>query len=336
MKDARGITLIVLIVTIIILLILAGITVSFLTGENGLLNKAKNAQEENRKQTATEVIKLKITDAQIQSYQNYGTMPNLQYLADRLCEDNEIAYVNLEKQKISAINEKISVGENTSIYTKLEEYPYEFEINQQFEIISINGSAINENEPNFDFTNSEEYQQMLETINQLKGENEQLKQTNNQIKGENEQLKQVNQQIQSQVNSLKQENEQLKKNRTKMGGIFLSWKEATGWNEAGLFRSMRVDNTLCTQNTNNRVTIQESGHYLISMLSYNTSGGGTPRFQLYRNNVCIKDYANNSARDNCTKATIEIELNKGDVFYGKMNGGGSNPTIFLTSFEKVY
>ena len=40
----KGITLIALIITIIVLLILAGITISLLTGENGLLNKANESK----------------------------------------------------------------------------------------------------------------------------------------------------------------------------------------------------------------------------------------------------------------------------------------------------
>lgn len=47
MKKNKGITLIALIVTIIILLILAGVSIAFLTGENGILNKAKIAKEES-------------------------------------------------------------------------------------------------------------------------------------------------------------------------------------------------------------------------------------------------------------------------------------------------
>lgn len=46
MKRNKGITLIALVITIIVLLILAGVTLTTLTGKNGLLNKAKNASEE--------------------------------------------------------------------------------------------------------------------------------------------------------------------------------------------------------------------------------------------------------------------------------------------------
>ncbi len=38
-KSIRGITLIALVITIIVLLILAGVTIATLTGENGLLRK---------------------------------------------------------------------------------------------------------------------------------------------------------------------------------------------------------------------------------------------------------------------------------------------------------
>ena len=44
MKE-KGVTLIALVITIIILLILAGITISALTGENGLFKRAVDARE---------------------------------------------------------------------------------------------------------------------------------------------------------------------------------------------------------------------------------------------------------------------------------------------------
>ena len=44
-KQEKGITLIALVVTIIVLLILAGISISMLTGQNGILNRAAEAKE---------------------------------------------------------------------------------------------------------------------------------------------------------------------------------------------------------------------------------------------------------------------------------------------------
>ena len=43
-----GITLIALVVTVVVLLILAGISISMLTGENGILNRASEAKEKTK------------------------------------------------------------------------------------------------------------------------------------------------------------------------------------------------------------------------------------------------------------------------------------------------
>ena len=56
----RGITLIALIVTIIVLLILAGISVSMLTGQNGILNRAAEAKEKTEEAQKEEQTKLAV------------------------------------------------------------------------------------------------------------------------------------------------------------------------------------------------------------------------------------------------------------------------------------
>lgn len=53
-----GITLIALVITVIVLLILAGVTVATLTGDNGLLTKAGDAKIESEKATIRETIEL--------------------------------------------------------------------------------------------------------------------------------------------------------------------------------------------------------------------------------------------------------------------------------------
>ena len=59
-KKNFGITLIALVVTIIVLLILAGISVSMLTGQNGILNKAAEAKEKTEEAQKEEQIKLAV------------------------------------------------------------------------------------------------------------------------------------------------------------------------------------------------------------------------------------------------------------------------------------
>ena len=47
-KNNKGITLIALVITIIVLLILAGVSIAMLTGENGILSQAQKADVETR------------------------------------------------------------------------------------------------------------------------------------------------------------------------------------------------------------------------------------------------------------------------------------------------
>lgn len=63
----KGITLIALVVTIIVLLILAGVTIATLTGNNGILTQTTRAKEESEKAEIIEQIQLDIADKQIEN-----------------------------------------------------------------------------------------------------------------------------------------------------------------------------------------------------------------------------------------------------------------------------
>ena len=62
-KNARGITLIALVITIIVLLILAGVTINALSGENGIITKSKEAKIKTEKSRTIEKINLAILTA---------------------------------------------------------------------------------------------------------------------------------------------------------------------------------------------------------------------------------------------------------------------------------
>lgn len=62
MKKNKGITLIALIVTIIVLLILAAVGINMLAGENGILNKSKTAKEQTEVAQQDELNKLNNID----------------------------------------------------------------------------------------------------------------------------------------------------------------------------------------------------------------------------------------------------------------------------------
>ena len=60
MKNNKGITLIALVVTIIVLLILAGVSIAMLTGKNGILTQAISAKESSTVKTLDEATKIAV------------------------------------------------------------------------------------------------------------------------------------------------------------------------------------------------------------------------------------------------------------------------------------
>lgn len=94
-KSTKGITLVALVVTIIILLILAGVTIATLTGNNGLLNKAKDAKIATEIADIKEQIQTEILGKQAENQGNisdssletillkYGTLSNEKKLIDK-------------------------------------------------------------------------------------------------------------------------------------------------------------------------------------------------------------------------------------------------------------
>ena len=141
----KGITLISLVIMIIVLIIFTGVTLNMLFGENGIITNTKTAKEENDKATATEIMNLKITTCQIQSYGENVKLPSLAYLAAFLQKDKEtigdIEYVEMKSKKMGALDETPYTSWD-KIYTKLLSYPYEFEINSSLQLASIDGVQI--------------------------------------------------------------------------------------------------------------------------------------------------------------------------------------------------
>ena len=61
LKRNKGITLIALVITIIVLLILAGISINMLMGQNGILNRATTAKTQTESTNARDELALAIT-----------------------------------------------------------------------------------------------------------------------------------------------------------------------------------------------------------------------------------------------------------------------------------
>ena len=86
LKNAKGITLVALIITIIILLILAGVTIGLVIGENGLIEKSKQSVNKYNDASEIERINMIVAEAQTKGYEqgNNGelTQANLQEALD--------------------------------------------------------------------------------------------------------------------------------------------------------------------------------------------------------------------------------------------------------------
>ena len=65
-RKNKGITLIALIITIILLLILSSLAIATLTGENGLFARAKQAKENYSVSSAKEKLQLAISDLMVE------------------------------------------------------------------------------------------------------------------------------------------------------------------------------------------------------------------------------------------------------------------------------
>jgi len=57
-ENRQGITLIALVITIVVLLILAGVSIAILTGQNGILTQAQNAKKATEEAAKEENAKL--------------------------------------------------------------------------------------------------------------------------------------------------------------------------------------------------------------------------------------------------------------------------------------
>ena len=66
-KDMKGITLIALVITIIVLLILAGVSIATLTGQNGILTQSQNAKEQTENSNNWEQVKLAVTAGKLEN-----------------------------------------------------------------------------------------------------------------------------------------------------------------------------------------------------------------------------------------------------------------------------
>lgn len=73
LKENKGVTLVALVITIIVLLILAGVTLSMVMGNGGIFTKANNASEQTNVASAKDAVRLATLEAVSDQYNNDGS-----------------------------------------------------------------------------------------------------------------------------------------------------------------------------------------------------------------------------------------------------------------------
>ncbi len=116
-KENKAITLVALVVTIIILLVLAGITIATLGGENGLFARVKLGKERYAISEAKEKLELEITNLQIEQ-QGKG---------------EELKKEDLPKMN----NDEIDVRDTTNFPVEVIYKNYKFEVDSNFQVTYV-------------------------------------------------------------------------------------------------------------------------------------------------------------------------------------------------------
>ncbi len=132
----NGITLIALVITIIVLLILAGVSIAMLTGDNGILTQASNAKTQQEYSSVVEGVSLSASEYTTEKQTNQISTDKsfLDWLKDKgyINDANEIQIATLLGQELST-----GKGSGTSDVYKIEEVTETAKLASNIEVASI-------------------------------------------------------------------------------------------------------------------------------------------------------------------------------------------------------
>lgn len=95
LKENKGVTLVALVITIIVLLILAGVTLSMVMGDSGIFSKANKASSETTISSAKDAVRLATLEAVTDQYTDNGSIGTA---------------ITSEAEAITAVNAKLQDG----------------------------------------------------------------------------------------------------------------------------------------------------------------------------------------------------------------------------------
>ena len=131
MKKNTGITLIALVITIIIMLILAGIVIAQLTGENGLITNSKKSKEIYEYTAAKEEINLTLMSV-VAKCEEKGVSYSIDEIIDSIKSDNEKEIEKMFNTNIGSIKAGAEIVNPSDIVITVKKYSkYKFLVGQK-------------------------------------------------------------------------------------------------------------------------------------------------------------------------------------------------------------
>ena len=118
-KQEKGITLVALVITIIVLLILAGVSISLVMGDNGVLSQANNAVNSTELASVKDEISMAMTTVQTNYYATYGNTAGRSTIQGELKNKTK-----MEKEFPNAKNVYVSSDGTTLFYAHKNEQSY--------------------------------------------------------------------------------------------------------------------------------------------------------------------------------------------------------------------
>mgnify|MGYP004528389081 CR=1 FL=1 len=119
-KNTKGITLISLVITIIVLLILAGVSIAMLTGKNGLITRAQDAAEETRGASVEEERDLWKANQALDEYTSASSegLPDLinRLVKQGLLKENEKDQILGNEEKGIEATGQVTIGSKTIVF----------------------------------------------------------------------------------------------------------------------------------------------------------------------------------------------------------------------------
>lgn len=145
LKENKGVTLVALVITIIVLLILAGVTLSMVIGNNGIFTKANDASNKTSLSAATDAVRMALLETQTSAYtanNNYTSDFEVKKLAEDATKDG-YAKTFVDSMKTSGYNKvdalkkandfTIAAGDNDAVvitvFVNAKNQSYKIQIN---------------------------------------------------------------------------------------------------------------------------------------------------------------------------------------------------------------